>query len=132
MGNTRNCSRCGMLTSGECPACLKWFENRPDPARMAPSEREAEFRSWKKIEISFDKIHQRLEELVGRPVWTHEMGLNWEALAQEARERPCRVDMDKVLEPLAACGKKVILVDPDDGPEKVVQAVDQALNEESD
>jgi len=75
---------------------------------MTPSEREKEFRSWEKAEIEFDKIHQRLEELVGRPVWTHEFGLNWEGLIQEAKDRPCKLDMNKVMESLVATGKPVI------------------------
>lgn len=42
---------------------------------MTPEERRAEYRSWGGIlEIDFSKVHQRIEELVGRPVWTHELG----------------------------------------------------------
>lgn len=77
---------------------------------MTPSEREKEFRSWGKAEIEFSKIHKRLEELVGRPVWTHEFGLNWDGLIQEAKDRPCELDMKKVMDPLIATGKPVIAV----------------------
>lgn len=34
--------------------------------------------------VSFDKFHEALEFLLGRPVWTHEMGLNYEGLKAEA------------------------------------------------
>lgn len=40
---------------------------------MTSEERLEEFRSWGPVlEIDFDKFHERMEELVGRPVWTHE------------------------------------------------------------
>ena len=95
MGKLRNCSRCGTETDTFCPTCLEWFDHqRPDPAKMLSDERAREMCSWTKVEIPFDKIHQRIEELVGRPVWTHEMGLNWDGLVQEARGRPCKLDMD--------------------------------------
>lgn len=34
--------------------------------------------------VSFDKFHEALEFLLGRPVWTHEMGLNYDGLKAEA------------------------------------------------
>lgn len=34
--------------------------------------------------VPFDKFHEALEFLLGRPVWTHEMGLNYEGLKAEA------------------------------------------------
>jgi hypothetical protein len=108
MGELRTCSRCGTETSEECPSCLAWFETRPDPATMTPDERVAEMKSWKTVEISFDKIHQRIQELVGRPVWTHEIGLNWWGLIEEARNRSGEVDMDKVMDPLMETGKPVV------------------------
>ena len=85
----RTCSRCGHLAAEdrECPACAEWFETRPDAAAMTPDERVAEFESWRVCEIDFNKIHRRIEELVGRPVWTHEIGLNRAGLREEARVR---------------------------------------------
>lgn len=115
MGKLRNCTRCGTETDAECPSCLDWFENhRPDPADMTADERMREMESWKIAEISFGKIHQRIEELVGRPVWTHEMGLNWKGLVKEAGERPGTVDMKKVMDPLVKTGKPVVGVVMDD------------------
>lgn len=34
--------------------------------------------------VPFDKFHEALEFLLGRPVWTHEMGLNYEGPKAEA------------------------------------------------
>lgn len=34
--------------------------------------------------VPFDKFHEALEFLLDRPVWTHEMGLNYEGLKAEA------------------------------------------------
>lgn len=31
----------------------------------------------------FDVFHKALEMALGRPVWTHEMGLNWDGLVDE-------------------------------------------------
>lgn len=76
MSDKRTCTRCGTPDLTEaCPVCTAEWENRPDAATMTPEERLAEFRSWGNVlEIDFAKVHQRIEELVGRPVWTHEMG----------------------------------------------------------
>jgi hypothetical protein len=76
MSEPRTCTRCGHegLTEA-CPTCTAEWENRRDASEMTPDERLAEYRSWGGIlEIDWPKVHQRIEELVGRPVWTHEMG----------------------------------------------------------
>ena len=67
--------------------------------------------------VSFDKFHEALEFLLGRPVWTHEMGLNYEGLKAEA-ERAFKGTQDseeqkaesikKSFEQLADLGKTVI------------------------
>ena len=67
--------------------------------------------------VSFDKFHEALEFLLGRPVWTHEMGLNYEVLKAEA-ERAFKGEQDseeqkaesikKSFEQLADSGKPVI------------------------
>lgn len=36
--------------------------------------------------ISFNEFHQGIEKLLNRPVWTHELGTNFEQLKQEAKE----------------------------------------------
>ena len=67
--------------------------------------------------VPFDKFHEALEFLLGRPVWTHEMGLNYEGLKAEA-ERVFNGTQDsdeqkaesikKSFEQLADLGKPVI------------------------
>lgn len=73
---TRTCTRCGHPDLTEaCPTCTIEWENRRDAEDMTPEERLAEFRGWGTVlEIDFAKVRQRIEELVGRPVFTHEMG----------------------------------------------------------
>ena len=36
--------------------------------------------------VNFSKFHEGLEKLLDRPVWTHEMGLNYEGLKKEATQ----------------------------------------------
>jgi hypothetical protein len=71
---SRTCTRCSAsVEGGACPDCTAWWEQRPDADTLTPDERAAEFDSWGPVlEIDFGKFHQRMEELVGRPVWTHE------------------------------------------------------------
>jgi hypothetical protein len=76
----RTCTRCGTLVEwkpgerpGGCPTCINEWEHRKDPRRMTVEERLTEFDSWGPIlEIPFDMLQQRMQELVGRPIWTHE------------------------------------------------------------
>lgn len=35
------------------------------------------------LAIPFDLFHKALEEALGRPVWTHELGLNFDGIALE-------------------------------------------------
>ena len=73
MSEPRTCSRCGHTdVTGSCPTCLAAWDTRPDVASMTPNERAAELDSWRVLEIPFDTFHQRAQELVGRPVLTHE------------------------------------------------------------
>lgn len=72
-----------------CPDCMEAFANRRDPNTMTGDERAAEFRWWGEVlTIPFSDLHQRIEELVGRTVWTHEMGTSGIGrLIEEARTR---------------------------------------------
>lgn len=72
----RICTRCatGVADGQPCPTCVKAWEKRTDASEMTPEERAAEFDSWTGVlEIGFSMLHERIEELVGRPVWTHEL-----------------------------------------------------------
>lgn len=67
--------------------------------------------------VSFDKFHEALEFLLGRPVWTHEIALNHEGLEAEAErafkgaqdsEEQKAESIKKSFEQLADLGKPVI------------------------
>lgn len=67
--------------------------------------------------VSFDKFHEALEFLLGRPVWTHEMGLNYEGLKKEAErafngtpdsDEQKAESIKKSFEQLADLGKPVV------------------------
>ncbi len=84
----RTCHICGERCDSWCPICTANFENRRDAEAMTGDERAAEMELWfGPLEVEFDLVHKRLEELVGRPVWTHELGLNSEGLIEESRTR---------------------------------------------
>lgn len=51
---------------------------------MFRHERIAEMEKLRWLEAPFTMTHKRIEELVGRPVWTHEMVMNWKGLVTEA------------------------------------------------
>lgn len=72
----RTCSVCGTpdLTA-ECPVCVAAWEKRPRADTMSAEERAAALDAIpERMEIDFAKIHEWIEELVGRPVFTHELG----------------------------------------------------------
>lgn len=69
-----------------CPECVAIME-RP-VSEMTGDERAAELNHWGDtvLTVEFDKLHKRIEELVGRPVWTHELGTDgFTNLLREAR-----------------------------------------------
>lgn len=72
-----------------CHDCNEAFAYRRDPNAMTGDERAAEFDFWGPIcTIPFGDIRQRIDELVGRNVFTHEMGTSGiERLREEARTR---------------------------------------------
>lgn len=56
-----------------CPDCMEAFANRRDPSTMTNDEKADELIWWGSIlTIPFGDLHERFEELVGRPIWTHE------------------------------------------------------------
>ncbi|MBS3102361.1 hypothetical protein J4458_02855 [Candidatus Woesearchaeota archaeon] len=48
--------------------------------------------------VPFGKYHEGVEKLLGRPVWTHEFGINAEGLRQEAKEAIKRLEKGESLE----------------------------------
>lgn len=80
MSETRVCHWCNRTVpiNDYCPDCVIAFVDRPDVSTMTKAERIAELRWFLEgdgqyVEIAFDDIHGRIEALMGRPVWTHEM-----------------------------------------------------------
>jgi uncharacterized Zn finger protein (UPF0148 family) len=112
VSDPRTCTRCGTpdLTQA-CPVCTLEWENRREAVEMSPEERLAEFQSWGPVlEIDFDKLQQRIEELVGRPVWTHELGTSGVAYLEHEILTAQHPSLDGVLAKIPA-DKQVIVVD---------------------
>ena len=89
----RDCHICG-THCGEneaCPKCTVDIPNRADPATMTADQRVAEIRElWGPLEVDWPIQHARIEGVVGRPVWTHELGLrSQEEFEEMARDRTC-------------------------------------------
>lgn len=107
----RDCHVCNTVCEDEefCPVCVSAFDNRRKPEDMTGEERMAEMRFWNgPCEIPFGMIHKRIEELVGRPVWTHEMGLDWEGLVLEAGGRREPPTMEGIID-LVPEEKRIII-----------------------
>lgn len=83
----KECPRCkSYQATMPCYICTKAWNARRTAAEMTGDERASEMQTWDHAVIDFGKIHQRIEELVGRSVWTHEMGSSgWPRLLEEAR-----------------------------------------------
>ena len=66
-----------------CQSCVEAMPKRPNAASMTKKERADELRSLRgPLEVPFHVLHGRVEELVGRPVLTHEWA-DPEALCNE-------------------------------------------------
>lgn len=91
---------------------------------MTGDDRAAELEHWSEtvLTVEFDLLHRRIEELVGRPVWTHEMGTEmWPSLVAEARTQNHPIDLEaNVIGSLdqVAGTRPVIVVRVDDDPLK--------------
>lgn len=97
---TRICHWCEQPVAKEeyCPRCSETFKQRPEPHTMTPEQRQEEFEALGWCEVPFDWIHERIEALVGRPVWTHELGLNSQGLWQECRWESRPATMEEIIE----------------------------------
>jgi len=73
-GETRTCHICGTQVVTWCPVCTADFVMLADTETMSTEEKIQELEDWLgPLEIDFNLVHQRIEKLMGRPVWTHEM-----------------------------------------------------------
>lgn len=99
MSERRTCSVCGTEgLEGECPVCAAAWEKRRPADEMSPEERVAALDALpEKLEIEFSKIHRRVEELVGRPVFTHEMGTQGMAYLRHEILTGHKPDLDGIL-----------------------------------
>lgn len=91
MSDTRTCHLCATVVGSQenCPTCTAAFEHRRDAATMSVEERALEFEAWCGVlEIDFGLVHKRLEELAGRPVWTHELAHPEEIVAEIRAQQP--------------------------------------------
>lgn len=94
MSDTRTCHFCCTIVGAKasCPTCMAAFPNRRDVATMTVEERAQEFEQWVGVlEIDFSLMHQRLEELAGRPVWTHELAHPEDIVAEIRAQEPADI-----------------------------------------
>lgn len=69
----------------------------------------AEFQLFaRRLCMPFNVFHEALEKALGRPVWTHEMGMNWEGLISELRGEKPAPTMQEILG-LIPAEKRIIL-----------------------
>jgi hypothetical protein len=88
MAKTYTCRTHGTEQDSWCPACVHDFTHRRHPNDMTGDERAAELdRLCHQVTIPVSDLRTRIDELVGRPVFTHEIGLAFDALRDEARTR---------------------------------------------
>lgn len=83
----RNCHICQTECQDKqaCPTCVANFPNRRKAETMTREERVAEFELLCGVlETPWEMLHQRVEELVGRSVWSHEFAYP-DLLAKEIR-----------------------------------------------
>lgn len=107
----RTCHICGTRCTEFCPTCVENFKTRRNAEEMTGEERAKEMELlFGALEMPFPMVHERIEELVGRPVFTHEIGLNSDGLIQEARNRqhPSLKEVVDLIPP----EKRIIVVAP--------------------
>ena len=63
----------------------------------------------KRLCMPFSVFHRALEEALGRPVYTHEMGLNWNGLVAECNGETPAPSLDDILN-LIPPEKRVMVV----------------------
>lgn len=79
-----------------------WWEGRP-------AKEVAKFQFFTdELCMPFDKFHQALEEALGRPVWTHELGLSYDRIALELVGEADPPTMQEIMD-LIPAGKRIII-----------------------
>jgi len=88
-----------------CPQCMTNYKSRTDAKGMSSEDKAVELESMGILTIPFSLVHKRIEELAGRPVWTHEMCDMLKSLIEEVRSGKMAT-ADDIIEKIAH--KKVI------------------------
>ena len=101
---------------GDCPDCNRDIEGRRSRDDMTGDERAEEVRALLHDPSAYrmDDIHKRLEDLVGRPVWTHEFVTDTWLMEKARGVLPHPKDLHQhALESLEAIadGKPIIVVE---------------------
>lgn len=82
----RNCRNCGTTCTEACPKCLKQFESRRPAGEMDVEARVSELRTYMhSVEIPLDLVMQRVQELMQRQVFSHEVACPEELYAEIRR-----------------------------------------------
>ena len=105
----RICHICGALVGAKesCPTCTEAYKHPRDVATMTTVERLAEFDLLNDVlEFDLDLLHKRIEELLGRPVWTHELA-DIDSIRREIASGD-RATMTAILEKIPAA-KRIIV-----------------------
>ena len=76
---------------------------------MSHAERAALQLSQRRLCMPFQAFHESIEDALGRPVYTHEFGLNWSGLKKELEGRSDAPTMDQIVAMIPPC-KGVIIV----------------------
>ena len=116
---TRICHICGETVGAReaCPTCTAAVPAWKSPALMTPEERYAELYMWYNpaiLEVPFDVMHARIEALLDRPVWTHELTDGARLLAEVLGDKP-KPTMEMILEKVAQLvgSDRVMIFDAD-------------------
>lgn len=114
------CPEHGSPLPPSCPACVERMQRSVES--MTGDERAAELEHWGEqvLTVEFADLHRRIEQLVGRPVWTHELGtVGWVNLVAEARSQQHPVDLEAhvigSLDQVAGTRPVVVVRPPDTG-----------------
>jgi hypothetical protein len=101
------------MQTAACEQCMQDFRTRRDASEMTPEERATALENITPIlTIPFGDLHQRIEELTGRGVFSHELGTGGlERLAAEVRSGQAAT-LGDVLDKIPS-GKQVIVVQTD-------------------
>lgn len=72
---SRVCTRCESIVdyAQKCQKCYEFFINAPKWEEMTPDERADEILSWEHAEIGFAETYTRIQELLGRELFKHEL-----------------------------------------------------------